>query len=102
MHGPIADLSRIEWRGRIVFVVFDANVQTNLKMSNGRGGESGRELATRNAEVKLVNLPGDCGVNGVDDLLAVWGPVRVLGLFESAVSGAKLRIIEGRAGSVSQ
>ena len=43
--------------------------------------------------MKLVNLPEDCGVNGVDDLLAAWGPARVLELFEAAISGAELRVV---------
>jgi hypothetical protein len=50
-------------------------------------------LGTRSAEVQLVNLPEDCGVNGIDDLLAAWGPVRVLELFEKAVSGARLDVV---------
>ena len=47
--------------------------------------------------MKFVNLPEDCGVNGVDDLLAAWGPARVLELFEAAVSGAELRVIASSA-----
>ncbi|MGD1092678.1 MAG: DUF3854 domain-containing protein [Bryobacteraceae bacterium] len=92
VHGPIADLSRIEWRGRDVFIVFDANVHTNDSVQWARKGIC-RELTTRNAKVKLVNLPEDCGVNGVDDLLVLWGASRVLALFEAAVSGAKLRVV---------
>ena len=89
--GPIADLSRIEWTNRKVFVVFDANVGTNDSVKWARKGIS-RELATRGAKVDLVNLPEDCGVNGIDDLLAVWGPGRVLELFERSVSGARLEV----------
>src|SRR6185437_8008889 len=35
----------------------------------------------------------DCQVNGIDDLLASWGPTRVLELFNAAVSGARLHIV---------
>ena len=52
-----------------------------------------RELGTRHAEVQFVNLPEDCGVKGVDDLLAAWGPARVLELFERSVSGARLHVV---------
>jgi hypothetical protein len=90
--GPIADLSRIEWTGRKAFIVFDTNVHTNDSVKWARKGIC-RELATRRAEVDFVNLPEDCGVNGIDDLLAKWGPARVLDLFEAAVSGAKLRVV---------
>lgn len=43
--------------------------------------------------MKLVSLPEDCGVNGIDDLLMKWGPSKVLKLFDTAVSGARLRVI---------
>ncbi|HXP87806.1 MAG TPA: DUF3854 domain-containing protein [Bryobacteraceae bacterium] len=83
VHGPIPDLSRIDWLGRTVFVLFDANVHRNDNVKWARRGIT-KELATRNGEVRLVDLPEDCGVNGVDDLLAIWGPARILELFASA------------------
>ena len=92
VKGPITDLSRIEWDGRKVFIVFDANVHTNDSVKWARKGIA-RELATRGAEVELVNLPEDCGVNGIDDLLAAWGPARVLELFDKSVSGARLHVV---------
>jgi hypothetical protein len=85
-------MSRIEWRGRTAFIVFDSNVHTNDSVKWARKG-LGRELATRGSEVKLVNLPEDCQVNGIDDLLAAWGPVSVLELFEASVSGARLHVV---------
>jgi hypothetical protein len=51
-----------------------------------------RAIAKRHATVQVVNLPADCGVNGVDDLLVSWGPERVLDLFNSAVTDAHLPI----------
>ncbi len=81
--GPISDLNRIDWRGRQVFILFDTNVHTNESVRVARRGLA-RELAGREAEVSFVDLPEDCGVNGVDDLLGVWGPERVLELFSSA------------------
>ncbi len=93
VKGPIVDLSRVEWSGRTVFIVFDANVHTNASVKSARKGIA-KELTTRRAEVKLVNLPEDCGVNGVDDLLAAWGPAKVLELFEAAVSGGRLQVVQ--------
>jgi hypothetical protein len=89
--GPVADLSRIEWKGRTAFIIFDANVHTNDNVKWARKGIS-HELATRGADVKLVNLPEDCGVSGIDDLLGKWGPERVLDLFDAATSGTCLDI----------
>jgi hypothetical protein len=92
VKGPITDLNRLEWNGRRVFIIFDANVHTNDSVKWARKGIC-RELATRNADVKLVNLPEDCAANGIDDLLAAWGPGRVLELFDAAASGARLHVI---------
>lgn len=41
----------------------------------------------------MVNLPEDCGVNGIDDLLDAWGPTKVLELFEQSVSGGRIHVI---------
>jgi hypothetical protein len=92
VKGPINDLNRIPWAGRRVYVVFDTNVHTNDSVKSARKGIS-RELATRSADVKLVSLPEDCGVNGIDDLLALWGSARVLDLFDAAASGSHLHIV---------
>jgi hypothetical protein len=81
VHGPIADLSRIEWKGRTVLIVFDADVRTNDSVQRARKGIA-RVLATRGAKVRLINLPPDSGVNAVDELLVAWGPERVRKLFE--------------------
>jgi len=89
--GPIADLSRILWNGRKVFIVFDSNVHTNDSVQRARKGIC-RQLTTRGAKVELVNLPGNCGVNGIDDLLAAWGPTKVLELFAGSISGARLEV----------
>ncbi len=92
VKGPIPDLNRIAWKGRKVFIVFDANVHSNDSVKWARKGIA-RELATRGAEVQFVNLPEDCGVNGIDDLLAAWGPERVLELFEKPVPAAHLTVV---------
>ena len=92
LTGPIADLGRIAWKARKVFIVFDANVHTDDSVNWARKGIA-RELATRGAEVEFVNLPEGCGVNGIDDLLAAWGPEKVLELFDRSVSGSRLHVV---------
>lgn len=92
LKGPIPDLNRIAWNDRKVFIIFDANVHTNDSVKWARKGIA-RELAARGAEVDFINLPEDCGVNGVDDLLAAWGPTRVLELFEKPIPAASMEIV---------
>ena len=92
VKGPIVDLGRIPWDERLVYIVFDTNVHTNDSVKWARKGIC-RELTIRTAKVALVNLPEDCGVNGIDDLLAAWGPAKVLELFDRSVSGARLEIV---------
>ena len=72
LKGPINDLNLIAWAEREVRILFDVNVHTNDNVKWARSGLAS-ELATRKVNVKFVNLPVDCGVNGVDDLLATWG-----------------------------
>lgn len=91
VKGPIPDLSRIEWSDRTVFIIFDANVHTNQSVKTARTSLC-RELTTRKAKPNLVALPENCGVNGIDDLLAAWGPERVLALFDAASSGMRLHV----------
>ena len=81
--GLIPDLRRIAWSGRRAYIVFDSNVHTNSKVAAARQ-QLTAELINLGAEVYWVNLPRPdqtAGVNGVDDLLAKWGPERVLDLF---------------------
>jgi hypothetical protein len=92
VKGPIPDLDRIEWRERIVFIIFDSNVHTNAKVKAARAALV-RELTGRGATTKTVSLPADCGVNGMDDLLGIWGPDRVLKLIDGAVDAGSIQIV---------
>ena len=92
VKGPIPDLGRIAWTGRKIFIIFDTNVNTDDSVKWARNGIA-RELAIRQGEVQFVNLPADCGVNGVDDLLVAWGPTRVLELFETPVAAANITVV---------
>lgn len=83
VKGPIPDLDRITWEGRTVFVIYDTNVRTNDSVAAARR-ELAKELKSRGAVVKLVDLPQIDGVNGVDDLLFLKGPEFVSSLFAEA------------------
>ena len=83
VKGPIADLDLVQWKGRVVYIVFDSNVATNSSVKAARRGLS-NELTRRGAQVLHVDIPTETGVNGVDDFAALSGPERALELFESA------------------
>jgi len=86
--GLIADLRRLTWSGRRVYIVFDANVHTNSKVNAARRHLT-VELTRLGAQVYWVNLPKPRQgtlINGVDDLLAAWGPERVMDLFHQSES----------------
>jgi hypothetical protein len=47
LKGPIADLDRIPWKDRTVFVVFDTNVHTNDRVKMGAKGNRARACHAR-------------------------------------------------------
>jgi len=79
VKGPIPDLQRIDWQGRKVAILFDANTETNEGVRIARYSIA-KELRSRGAKVFFVDMPNDAGVNGVDDLVGVWGQDRVIDL----------------------
>jgi hypothetical protein len=84
--GLIADLRRLAWSGRKVYVAYDSNVHTNPKVAAARRRLS-TEMMQWGAEVYWVNMPKPGQgppVNGIDDLLAAWGPEKVLELFNKS------------------
>lgn len=88
--GPINDLDLIVWPERLALILFDANVSDNPSVRTARK-RFASELATRRSKVQFIDLPPDCGVNGVDDLLALWGPDRALKLFETPTPATGFR-----------
>jgi putative DNA primase/helicase len=60
------------------------------------------ELRGRGAGVLFVDMPDVAGVNGVDDLLGLWGPERVLGLFESAKPASGIEFHETDLGNAER
>jgi hypothetical protein len=85
IKGVIPDFDRVNWQGRVVYIIFDSNVATNDSVRAARR-ELGKELQRRGASVRMVDLPEVEGVNGVDDLLALKGPEFVLSLMAEADS----------------
>jgi hypothetical protein len=83
LKGTIPDLDLIEWDGRVVYIIFDANANFNESVRAARH-HLAKELARRGSTVRLVDLPQIENVNGVDDLLCVKGPDYVSALIESA------------------
>jgi predicted P-loop ATPase len=83
--GAISDLARVQWQGRMVIIVFDADATTNDSVRAARATLT-RELQSRGALVRWFQWPTDLpvGVKGIDDLLAAAGPDVVLRLLDSA------------------
>lgn len=83
VKGVISDFGRVAWPGRVVTIIYDANVATNESVAAARRGLA-KELSRRGARVRLVDLPQIEGVNGVDDLLALKGPEFLSSLFAAS------------------
>jgi hypothetical protein len=85
--GPIPDLARIAWKGRVVTIVFDSDLETNSSVCAARNLLT-KELQSRGAKIKWLqwpsNLPSDC--KGIDDYLAAAGPGAALDLIQHARS----------------
>ena len=90
VKGPISDLDRLEWNGRLVYLVPDTNVTTNASVA-AAWREFGKELESRGARTVTVEVPPEPGVNGIDDFLALHGPEAGLVLFEAAKPRNTLR-----------
>jgi putative DNA primase/helicase len=83
ISGPIAQLDLITWTGRRTYILFDSNVLTNPKVAAARN-QFAQELAGRGAEVFLIDLPVEDGINGIDDYLSKHGPEPAMKLFAQA------------------
>jgi putative DNA primase/helicase len=80
--GPLPDLDVITWQGRSATILFDSNTGTNEDVAKARNAFA-KELRGRGAVVRFVDLPTDVGVNGIDDLVGLWGRDRVLDLIHT-------------------
>jgi putative DNA primase/helicase len=79
IKGTITDFDSIVWQARQVTILFDSNVNANEEVGRARSALA-KELRSRGAHILFIDIPSDAGVNGVDDLIGVWGTNRVLDL----------------------
>jgi predicted P-loop ATPase len=82
--GVSPDFDRIAWTGRKVTILFDVNVASNPSVAAARK-QLARELARRGSQVWFVDLPPLTGVNGIDDLLGLFGIEKAQEVLKSAV-----------------
>lgn len=72
-NGTISDLGLVDWAGRDVVVIFDADLKTNPDVWDAAEG-LGEDLEFRSvSSVVFGYLPGG-GTAGLDDVLAEYGP----------------------------
>lgn len=79
LKGTIPDFDRVTWTNRAVWLLFDSDAVTNPKVAAARKALV-TELTSRGALVTAPDLPAleELDKTGFDDLLAHWGPERVL------------------------
>ena len=89
IKGVIPDMDRVTWIDRDVSILFDSDAEVNPSVSAAREVLA-EELRTRGARVVVMGLPALEGLDktGFDDLLADWGPERVLDWLETAQTSA--------------
>jgi len=74
VHGAIADLHRIAWKGRKVSILYDTNVADNESVQAARNGLT-VELQKAGGILSWFSWPEGVPkqVNGIDDLVGQWG-----------------------------
>lgn len=82
-RGPLADFDRVVWTGRDAVILFDANATTNADVQKARRALA-RELASRGARVRVVDLPTEPDVNGPDDYRAAHDDAALFALLDAA------------------
>lgn len=89
VKGVIADFDRVAWDARPTFVLFDSDAATNSKVEAARRGLVA-ELQQRGTIVTAPDIPALDGFDktGFDDLLAQWGPEKVLSWLRAAQADA--------------
>jgi hypothetical protein len=100
--GLIPDVSRIVWKGRKAIILFDTNVKDNESVQAARR-ELTTELQKRGAIVSWFAWPEDTPstVNGVDDLIGLWGHERVRQLITNRARPVKVTSDEAPPSLVS-
>jgi DNA-binding CsgD family transcriptional regulator len=98
VKGIIPDFQRVAWKGRRVTILFDTNVGDSESVQGARAGLT-QELRRVGAEVFWFTWPEDTpeGVNGIDDLVGLWGAAKVRKLIRERVRPVKLTSSEYQA-----
>jgi len=79
-RGPLSDLALIAWeQERAAYVVFDSNTATNQRVRSARWAFA-HTLVCLGAKVCFVDVPGEGGPNGPDDLIGTAGDEAMLNL----------------------
>ena len=91
--GPLPDLDLIAWEGREVFVAFDANVHSSMKVQSARRALA-QELGARGANIRFVSIPEVAGVNGPDDFIGTQGDEAFALLLNSACTPPQVAVAE--------
>jgi len=75
VKGVVADIERIQWDGRRVEILFDADAKNNPQVKAARQSLA-LQLRLRGAIVRLLEMPdlAETNCNGIDDLLGAKGP----------------------------
>ena len=89
VKGVITDIDRVTWTDRAVTILFDSDTSTNSSVAAARRALVA-DLRQRGALVAAPDLPALDGPDktGFDDLLAQWGPDRVLVWLDAAQHAA--------------
>lgn len=89
VRGPIPSLDKLAWDGRETTILFDSDTASNPSVYAARSALAAN-LRKRGARVALLDLPPLDGLDkiGVDDLLANWGPERVIDWLTTAAPAA--------------
>ena len=82
--GPLPDLGRIKWTDRDTILAFDANAASQPAVQAARRALA-RELASRGAQVRILSLPVEEGINGPDDYLGRHGDAAFFTLVDAAL-----------------
>jgi hypothetical protein len=87
--GVLPDLDFIIWNGRNVVILLDSNALHNPSVHAAEWALA-RELARRNAHVRLGRMPTLPDINGPDDLIAAQGDDALAAVVDSAVEWTRI------------
>jgi hypothetical protein len=92
------DIRRIVWKGRKALILFDTNVRDNDGVQAARQKLTA-ELQKMGALISWFAWPDDtpAGLNGIDDLIGLWGHERVRHLIANCSRPVKLTATEARS-----